>query len=39
MLEQELHRLKSHVTNTVKVRQELQTVKIAANCASKASTF
>ena len=37
MLEQELHRLKSHVTNTVEVRQELQTVKIAANCASKAS--
>ena len=37
MLEQELHRLKSHVTNTVEVRQELQTVKIAANCESKAS--
>ena len=37
MLEQELHKLKSHVTDTVEVRQELQTVKIATNCASKAS--
>ena len=36
-LEQELHNLKSYVTNIVEVRQELQTVKIAANCAAKAS--
>ena len=37
MLEEELHKLKSHVTDTVEVRQELQTVKIATNCESKAS--
>ena len=37
-LEAELFRLNNHVTGTIEVRQELQTVKIAANCASKAST-
>ena len=36
-LEEELHKLKSHVSETIEVRQKLTTVKSADNCASEAS--